>query len=231
MEVGARQVTTTNQAVCKILARALRLDPEHVAAMAGALGMTDDCPATVASAVRLLIALLAADTPGRAVERTDIYSVLPLTHAIRSNIPLPDGTLTNTLVDLADVRPEPGGAQAFERLTRTLAGGLELVVELMIGRDPHILTPYMIRLARRSLAPHAMIGATLPDRSDEVLLYRQSGDGEADYWMAGSRLTIFADAHGSVLEALADLFRENERTSESEAATDGAAAVTLEGAR
>jgi len=99
-----------------------------------------------------------------------------------------------------------------------LAGCLERFVELMVARDPAVLTPYLIRVSRRDFAPLVIICARLPDQGEETMLFRRSGDEESDYWMALGKLTVFAEASGSVLEALADLFREELPAEEAAAA-------------
>lgn len=208
---------TANAEIFATLARSLGILPARVKAMARALGMAPAGQATIPGTVRLLIALLAADRPDQALKRADIYGALPFTHDTRT-APMPDGTMIATTWDTADIRPPAGKGEVFERVARSLAGCLERFIELMIARDPAVLTPYLIRFSRRDFAPLVIVCARLADQGEEVMLFRRSGDEESDYWMALGKLTIFAEASGSVLEALADLFRE-------EAVEDSAAAT------
>lgn len=198
---------TANAEIFATLARSLGILPARVKAMARALGMAPAGQATIPGAVRLLIALLAADRPDQAVKRADAYSALPFTHDTRT-APMADGTMVVATWDAGDIQPPPGKGEIFERVARSLAGCLERFIELMVARDPGVITPTLLRFSRRDFAPLVIVCARYPDRSEETMLFRRSGDEEADYWMALGKLTIFAEASGSVLEALADLFRD-----------------------
>ncbi|HLJ18900.1 MAG TPA: hypothetical protein VKU84_01815 [Stellaceae bacterium] len=216
----------TNSNLIDAIAKTLGLARTHVAAIADVIGTDTSAPASITAGVDLVIASLAAATPEEAPRRLELYRALPLTHGQWLNVPRPDGGLATWAVAIEDFPIPPGDGPRLARLARSFGDALAQFIEQRIAGGPEFFgTPYMIKVARRDTAPLAFIGIMATNRAEEVLLYRHTEDSEQGYTLASYRLTLFADAHGHVLDAIADLFRGDKH----QGAQEPAASVAAEG--
>lgn len=199
---------STNADLVSIIAKTLGLDREHVDAIAQALSIAAGDEGTIATAVDLVIASLAAATPEEASRRLELYRALPLTHGQWLNCQAPNRPPQNLCLEVEDFPILPGAGPRVAAFSRSLWSALVQYLEQRIKDAPAWMgTPYMLKIARRDTAPLAFIGTMGADRSEEILLFRNTEDAELSYAISSYRLTLYASAHGHVLDAIADLFR------------------------
>ncbi len=192
-------------AVCARLADALALPVVHVLAFAGALRKADMLPAaallSVENAVDLLIALLASDLSDRAVERCRLYRAVPMVEVV---VRLPNDQVV--VLPAADVAITPGGGKKFSDVARSFGSALASYIRRRIAAEADLLPPRHIQVWRRSPAPLATLVSDEPG-GEVTGVFRASGDMATDFVTADLRgLTMTAQIHGFVLDALAELF-------------------------
>lgn len=178
-----------------------------VVAIADALGHRVTDTADVATAVRLIIGVLATDNPDVAPERVATYAALPMTHLHLANLPHPDGIMRSATVAAEDIVPGSANSADKVRSMKSLEGRLAVDIEALMRGDDEGAVPYMIKLGRRATAPFAFVGVFAKDHSEEIALFRHTTDEPGAYHIASLRMSLYAEIHGIILAEVADLLR------------------------
>lgn len=198
---------TTISDLCDAIRKTLGVEHQMLGEIASCIGLNASAEATVESAADLLIAFLAADGPANAAARLALCRPMPLSHVQFRNalVSIEHNIRQDITLPIEDLPLPPGNGEIVVQFSRSFADALGYVIRKLIA-DPRADAPTMIRVTRRDTAPYAFITSDRQHGSEEILLYRRSGD-EDGYQRMQRQFTILGDAHGVVFRRIADVLR------------------------